>query len=210
MSETENEPSAIATTNCCASYEKATAATCALCNAPICGNCSEIVENNKICIDCYVKVLEEQLDQDASPKDIPLAIIGGLLGSLLGASLWVAVYVMTNIMLGIAAIGVGYLAGHGVSLIVGKRKAYFLQVISAIFAFLGVLIGYTGIFVYILHQRLKSSQIEASYYNVRLWWEAIKILPENLGFFSWLFVAISIYYSWRISEPSKDQMPKPN
>ena len=204
MSESEKILQGSMIANCCENLDIASSTTCALCSNPICKNCSEVVENSKICVECYVKVLEEQIEKEASTNDMPLAILGGLLGAVLGAALWVAVYVLTHIMIGVAAIGVGYLAGQGVSLFVGRRKAYFLQIISAIFAFLGVILGYLGVYVYIEIKALGPKlNGEINYFDLQIWLEVLKALPSELGFFSWLFMAISVYYSWQISAPSK-------
>lgn len=205
MSESEKVLQGSVIENCCEHFDVTSSAACALCKAPICKNCSEVVENSKICVECYVKVLEEQIEKEASTNDMPLAILGGFLGAILGAALWVAVYVLTHIMIGIAAIGVGYLAGQGVSLFVGRRKAYFLQIISAIFAFLGVFLGYLSVYVYIeVKSHRPNLNGKLDYFDFRIWLEVLKNLPSELGFFSWLFMAISIYYSWQISAPSKE------
>lgn len=186
---------------CCPESDINTAGKCTLCQSSICGNCCEVVENCKICIECYVGVIEESIDQNSDAKDMPMAILGGLAGALLGASLWVTVFVFTHMATGIAAIGVGFLAGYGVSIFVGRRKAFYLQVISAIFAFLGVMAGYAGIDVYI---NVKQHGLNnEAYFDHQIWLEVLKALPTKFDFFSWLFIAISIYYSWRISAPNQ-------
>lgn len=74
-------------------------------------------------------------------KDIGLAIAGGLIGAIVGGIAWGYLVKSTEMELGIAAIGVGVLAGFGVALFARRKGGVPLQVIAAAAAAVGILWG---------------------------------------------------------------------
>ena len=74
-------------------------------------------------------------------KDIVLAIVGGLIGAIVGGVAWGYLVKSTEMELGIAAIGVGVLAGFGVALFARGTGGMPLQVIAAAAAAFGILWG---------------------------------------------------------------------
>ena len=74
-------------------------------------------------------------------KDIVLAIVGGLIGAIVGGIAWGYLVKSTETELGIAAIGVGVLAGFGVALFSRGTGGVPLQVIAATAAAFGILWG---------------------------------------------------------------------
>ncbi len=72
-------------------------------------------------------------------KDIGLAIAGGLIGAIVGGVAWGYLVKSTEMELGIAAIGVGLLAGFGVALFARGKGGVPLQVIAAAAAAIGIL-----------------------------------------------------------------------
>ena len=74
-------------------------------------------------------------------KDIGLAIVGGLIGAIVGGVAWGYLVKSTEMELGIAAIGIGVLAGFGVALFARGTGGVPLQVIAAAAAALGILWG---------------------------------------------------------------------
>ena len=187
--------------NCCQNFDVSTATACVLCKVPICGNCLDLFEHNTICKGCHVKVLAEVANEKASEKDIPMALLGGLVGSIIGASLWALVALISGYQVGFVAIGVGFFAGHGVAMAVSKRKAFFLQIISAIFATFGILLGMMVTSVCEVVKYYSAKNFNISYFNSDLWLQVLKNLPKDFNFFSCLFIVIALFYSWRISAP---------
>ena len=74
-------------------------------------------------------------------RDIVLAIVGGLIGAIVGGIAWGYLVKSTETEIGIAAIGVGVLAGFGVALFARGKRGVPLQVIAAAAAGLGILWG---------------------------------------------------------------------
>ena len=193
-------------TNCCHNFHAESATTCVLCKVPICGNCFEMFEHNTICKTCHAKVLLELANENATEKDIPMAILGGFVGAIIGAALWAIVAIISGYQVGFVAIGVGFFAGQGVSIAVSRRKAKLLQFISAIFAIVGILLGTVSTNVYEYAQYFSKKGVQISYFNGDLWFEALKGISSGFSFFSVLFIAFAIYYSWRISAPRENPM----
>lgn len=223
MSEAEKEPLAVeqvatpqapVAPSCCPNFESATATTCVLCKAPICGKCMELFEHNTICKTCNAGVLEEIAKTIATQKDIPMAILGGFIGAALGAVLWAAVVIISNYQVGYVAIAVGFFAGQGVAIAVSRRQAFFLQIISVIWAGLGCILGNLVIMIYFIVQNVRKDGGEIEYFDSRLWLVALEILPEMFKDpFNYLWIALAMYFSWRVSAPTQSVMthqPSPN
>ena len=187
--------------NCCENFHAESATKCVLCRIPICGNCFEMVEHNTICKTCHAKVLVELDSENATEKDIPMAILGGLVGSSLGAFLWAFVTILTGYQIGYAAIGVGFLTGHGVALAVGKRKAFFLQIISGVWATIGCVVGNMVITIYYVTKSVDIEQVKINYFDFKLWNLAFEEYQKDFGFFSLIWIGFAIWFSWRTSAP---------
>jgi hypothetical protein len=74
-------------------------------------------------------------------KDLLLAVVGGLIGAIVGGIAWGYLVKSTETELGIAAIGVGVLAGFGVAFFARGARGVPLQVIAAAAAAFGILWG---------------------------------------------------------------------
>jgi hypothetical protein len=77
----------------------------------------------------------------ATGADLALALVGGLVGAIVGGIAWGYLVKTTETELGIAAIGVGILAGFGVTLLARGTRGAPLQVIAALSAVVGILWG---------------------------------------------------------------------
>lgn len=74
-------------------------------------------------------------------RDMVLAIVGGSIGAIVGGIAWGYLVKSTKTELGIAAIGVGVLAGFGVALFARGKRGVPLQGIAAAAAAFGILWG---------------------------------------------------------------------
>ncbi len=73
--------------------------------------------------------------------DLALALVGGLVGAIVGGIVWGYLLKTTKTELGIVAIGVGVLAGFGVTLLARGKRGRAFQVIAALAALVGILWG---------------------------------------------------------------------
>lgn len=78
--------------------------------------------------------------QPATGAGLALALAGGLVGAIVGGFAWGYLVRSIDTELGIAAIGVGILAGFGVASLARGRRGTPLQVIAALAAALGILL----------------------------------------------------------------------
>jgi hypothetical protein len=94
----------------------------------------------------YITEVQKQLAEVAQAEQmngteyLP-GTIGGLTGGIIGGVLWGLLTMTTNKEYGMAAIGIGLLAGGGVLLAAGKKKGLPLQVIAAATSVIGILTG---------------------------------------------------------------------
>jgi hypothetical protein len=92
----------------------------------------------------------------ATGADLALALVGGLVGAIVGGVAWGYLVKTTEMELGIAAIGVGILAGFGVALLARGKRGTPLQVIAALAAAVGILWGKYFAFVIVGREVLES------------------------------------------------------
>jgi len=87
------------------------------------------------------KLENENLYREAGHKNnFFLQIFCSLIGALIGAGIWAAIAAFTGFELGIVAIGVGALAGWGITLF-SEDRTNMLGVMAAVFAIVGILAG---------------------------------------------------------------------
>ena len=70
-----------------------------------------------------------------------MAAVAGAVAAAAGAGVWYGIVVATDTMLGIVAIGVGFLVGKAVWFGAGKRGAAGLQIIGAVLALGAIIAG---------------------------------------------------------------------
>ena len=139
----------------------------------------------------------------ATGTDLALALVGGLAGAVIGGVAWGYLVKTTEMEIGIASIGVGILAGFGVTLLARGKRGAPLQVIAVLTAALGVLWGKYFAFVIVGREVLETD------FGV----DARGALPlfsgETFSFFTDAFtdlfsgfdvawIAFAVYTAWRI------------
>ena len=135
--------------------------------------------------------------------DLALALVGGLAGAIVGGIAWGYLVKTTERELGIAAIGVGILAGFGVALLAKGRRGTPLQVIAAIAAAVGVLWGKYFAFVIVGRDVLESQYGGQARDALPLFSGATfsffsDAFTELFSGFDVAWIAFAVYTAWRI------------
>lgn len=147
--------------------------------------------------------------------DLVRAAIGGLAGGILGGVIWGLIVGATDIELGIAAIGVGVLAGFGVALLCRDRHGTSLQVIAAIGAVIGILFGKYFAFVQVLNDEFGEGAV--ALFSRRTFEAFTRLFGELVSGFDLLWIVFAVYTAWRIPQgqgfgrwaPGRTQPPAP-
>ncbi|HEX4942482.1 MAG TPA: hypothetical protein VFW51_08095 [Actinomycetota bacterium] len=137
----------------------------------------------------------------ATGADLSLALAGGLVGAIVGGIAWGYLVRSIDTELGIAAIGVGILAGFGVALLARGTRGAPLQVIAAVAAALGIVWGKYFAFVLLGRDALKEFGVGSealplfSGGTFSLFTDAF---PELFGGFDVAWIVFAVYTAWRI------------
>jgi hypothetical protein len=150
-----------------------------------------------------------------APADVARALVGGLVGALLGGLIWGFIVGATGAEIGIAAIGVGALAGFGVVLLNRHRRGVPLQVIAAVCAIVGVGFGKYFAFVQVVNDELGAGT--ASLFSGRTFQAFTDLFGEIFSGFDVLWIVFAVYTAWRIPQgqgfgrwaPGRAQPPPP-
>jgi hypothetical protein len=139
----------------------------------------------------------------ATGADLALALVGGLVGAIVGGIAWGYLVKSTERELGIAAIGVGILAGFGVALLARGKRGVPLQVIAALAAAVGILWGKYFAFVIVGREYLEGQ------FGINARGALPLFSGETFSFFTDGFtdlfsgfdvawIAFAVYTAWRI------------
>jgi hypothetical protein len=139
----------------------------------------------------------------ATGADLALASVGGLVGAVVGGIAWGYLVKTTERELGIAAIGIGILAGFGVALLARGKRGTALQVIAALAAAVGILWGKYFAFVIVGRDVLENE------FGINARGALPLFSGETFSFFTDGFtelfsgfdvawIAFAVYTAWRI------------
>jgi hypothetical protein len=137
----------------------------------------------------------------ATGTGLALAFAGGLVGAIVGGIAWGYLVRSIDTELGIAAIGVGILAGFGVALLARGRRGMPLQVIAALAAALGILWGKYFAFVLVGREALRGFGLGSEVLPIfsgdtfSLFTGASSELFDG---FDIAWMAFAVYTAWRI------------
>jgi hypothetical protein len=140
-----------------------------------------------------------------SSTDLALAIAGGLVAAIVGGIAWGYLVQATEMELGIAAIGIGFLAGFGVVLVTRGKRGVPLQVIAAVSAVIGVLFGKYFAFVQVGQDIFDDEIGPGAGASLSLFsGDTFSFFMDGFGDlfspFDLLWVAFAVYTAWRIPQ----------
>lgn len=138
----------------------------------------------------------------ATGADLSLAFLGGLVGAIVGGIAWGFLVRSIDTELGIAAIGVGILAGFGVALLARGKRGVPLQVIAAVTAALGIVWGKYFAFVLVgrdlLRERFGVGSEALPLFSTDTFSLFTETFAEIFSGFDVAWIAFAVYTAWRI------------
>lgn len=161
---------------------------------------SELVE------EIYGAASAAQAKTLASSSIVP-AIIGGILAAIAGGLIWGLIVNTTGYEIGWAAWGIGLLAGYGVVMFAKGRKGLPLQLVAALAAVLGIVIGKYLTFFYALKEYVAEEHgLEATAELSMLSAGVIQFFTDSLGAlvtgFDALWMILAVGTAWGIAKAS--------
>jgi tetratricopeptide (TPR) repeat protein len=144
-----------------------------------------------------------------------MAIVFGGMAAFVGALIWDKFVYYTNIEFGLISVGIGFLVGLAVSIAAGGTRSVILQVIGALLALWGMLLGYALLIFDGARESAASNPQLAGTSNVLLLIYSLLSLPQFFASdpLSLAFVAFGTYEGWKIpgahtAAPTPQQAPQ--
>jgi hypothetical protein len=131
-------------------------------------------------------------------------IAGGVIAALVGGFLWGLIVILTEYEIGIAAWGIGFLAGFAVVRFAGGAKGTPLGVAAVISALFGIVIGKYISYAYFFKQAVAERfNVDISYFDSEIFRAFRENLTDIFGGFDLLWAALAVITAWRLTRPSE-------
>jgi len=164
----------------------------------------------------------EPLTLDPVPAEPPLAgvvredvrpavgrtVLAATLAAALGAAAWALMVALTNHSIGIAAVGLGFLAGRLVHRFTGGVRGVFQAVAAAVAVVVALVVGKYAAFAYLLHRDAEHrfGAVGGRYYGYlsgHTWDLFHSHLGTEFSAFYLLWVGFGVYAALRIAGPAR-------
>jgi hypothetical protein len=130
-------------------------------------------------------------------------IAGGLIAAVVGGFLWGLIVILSEYEVGIAAWGIGFLAGFGVVRFAGGAKGPPLQVVAVVSSLLGIVLGKYISYAYFFKQAVSERfDVDISYLDSEIFRAFRENLSNVFGGFDLLWAALAVMTAWRLTRPS--------
>jgi hypothetical protein len=143
----------------------------------------------------------------AEPERAPLgalvpAALAGLAAAVVAGVVWGLIVKWTDYEIGIAAWGVGLLAGWGVHLAAGRRIRPELAVVAVVAALLGIFLGKYLSFVFVVRDEGSKLGIDVPVFSSRTWHLFWDSKSDVFGFFDIIWVGLAVVTAARVAMAS--------
>ena len=129
-------------------------------------------------------------------------VAGGLIAAVVGGFLWGLIVILTEYEIGIAAWGIGFLAGFGVVRFAGGAKGTPLQVVAVVSSVLGIVIGKYISYAYFFKQAVSDRfDADISYFDSEIFRAFRENLGDVFGGFDLIWVGFAVITAWRLTRP---------
>ena len=130
-------------------------------------------------------------------------IAGGLIAAVVGGFLWGLIVIVTEYEIGIAAWGIGFLAGFAVVRFAGGAKGGPLQLVAVVSSVLGILIGKYISYAYFFRQALSDRfGIDVSYFDSDIFRAFRENLGDVFGGFDLIWAGLAVVTAWQLTRAS--------
>ena len=130
--------------------------------------------------------------------------LGGLAAAVAGGLAWALIVIKTDYEIGIAAWGIGFLAGWAVVQAARGRKGLPLQAVAVLTALFGVALGKYVTFAYIYREAAEAAGVGAPSYVSG---DTVSAFFDNLdvvfGWWDLLWAGLAVAAAWRIPAPDE-------
>jgi hypothetical protein len=187
-------------------------ATDAAAAAPTCAQCSKTLApgegvsagDREFCRSCYASLraeLEQAVTAQSSDINYVNAGLGALLGGGIGALAWWGFTAMTHWAIGLLAIAIGFLAGHGAVRFAGGKRSAGLQAVSITAALVSYFFA-----TYLVNMTFINKGFADRGEAFRLGFPPnlevlLGVVSANFGLMDLVFLAIAVYEAWKIPKP---------
>jgi hypothetical protein len=138
-----------------------------------------------------------------TPSALGPGIAGGLLAALVGGFLWGLIVIVTDYEIGVAAWGIGFLAGFAVVRFAGGAKGTPLQVVAVLSSLLGIVIGKYISFAYFFKQAVADRfDVDISYFDSDIFASFRENLGDVFGGFDLVWAVLAVVTAWRLTGSS--------
>ena len=130
-------------------------------------------------------------------------IAGGLIAAVVGGFIWGLIVILTEYEIGIAAWGIGFLAGFGVVRFAGGAKGTPLQVVAVVSSVLGIVIGKYISYAYFFKQAVSDRfDVDISYFDSEIFRAFRENLGDVFGGFDLIWAGFAVVTAWQLTRPT--------
>jgi len=183
----------------------AVAATCAQCSKALTPEDRVAAGDRQFCRTCY-ESLRAELEQVAAAQssDIPYlnATLGAVLGGMAGVLAWWGFTVLTRWSVGLLAVAIGFLVGHGAVRFSGGKRSRGLQLLS-----IGVALVSYVCATYLVNMTFINQGLAKQGDALRIGFPPqtlellLMVVTTGFGAMDLVFLAIVVYEAWKIPRP---------
>jgi hypothetical protein len=152
-------------------------------------------------------VADDAVLEPAEPERAPLsslapAALAGLVAAIVAGVIWGLIVKWTDYEIGIAAWGVGLLAGWGVHLAAGRRIRPELAAVAVVAALLGIFLGKYLSFVFVVRDEGSKLGIDVPLFSSKTWnlfWDS---KGDVFSFFDVIWIGLAVVTAARVAMAS--------
>jgi len=183
----------------------AVAATCAQCSKTLTPDDRVAAGGREFCRACHASLraeLEQAVAAQSSDVNYANAALGAVLGGIVGVLAWWGFTVLTHWALGLLAVAIGFLVGHGTVRFAGGKRSVGLQSLSIFVALVSYFCA-----TYLVNMTFINRALAEQGDATRIGFPPdsfdlfVRVVTASFGLMDFAFLAIAVYQAWKIPRP---------